>query len=474
MKRRILAACMLIVMAIPTMARQREVHILAVNDMHATIGLFPQLAAIADSLRTLYPDLLVFSAGDNRTGNPFNDKYEPSSYPIVALMNQVGFNGSTLGNHDFDVCSLPPLIGLSRFRYICANIFPSPESGINVVPCQVFDAGGLKVGVIGVVQVNPQNGIPNTHPENLTGVTFEQARDVVPRYEWVSRECDVTILLSHLGYSEDIKMAKRFPWLDLIIGGHTHTQLKPGEMHNGILITQNKNKLPYCTHITMTVDDGHVVGKEAEYIDIPHFASRNALVEQMVRQFSSSPFFQRVVARAETPFNSVNEIAEIVCDAFMEESHADIAIQNRGGVRLDRLPAGDITVLDVLEIDPFVNVAVEMKLTGQQVWQLINEYSQNNFYRFPNFAGITCEVTLDKADTLKIRKFKLFTPDGRPLNPNKTYHVIINSYVAATCKKTLENVKTTYTNIFTSDIIMRYLERHGTITNHNTPRIIIR
>ena len=88
----------------------REIHILAANDMHATIEAFPQLGAIADSLRELYPSLLVFSAGDNRTGNPKNDMFRISSYPMTMLMNLVGFDATALGNHEFDVNSLPPLM----------------------------------------------------------------------------------------------------------------------------------------------------------------------------------------------------------------------------------------------------------------------------------------------------------------------------------------------------------------------------
>ena len=126
--------------------QKQEVHILAVNDMHATIEAFPKLAAIADSLRKLYPSLLVFSAGDNRTGNPLNDMYEVSSYPMVSLMNQVGFNATAVGNHEFDVKSLAPLMGYSNFSYICANMFPSPEAGLNIVPTKVFDVNGIKVG----------------------------------------------------------------------------------------------------------------------------------------------------------------------------------------------------------------------------------------------------------------------------------------------------------------------------------------
>lgn len=156
-------------------AQKHEVHILAVNDMHANIDVFPQLAAIADSLRGLYPSLLIFSAGDNRTGNPANDMFRISSYPMVALMNEVGFNATALGNHEFDVGSLPSLMRYSAFSYICANIFPPEGSGLHIVPTKVFDVDGLKVGVIGVVQVNTQ-GRPDTHPDNVKGIRFALPR----------------------------------------------------------------------------------------------------------------------------------------------------------------------------------------------------------------------------------------------------------------------------------------------------------
>ena len=105
-----------LMLAIITYAEKREIHILAANDMHAQIEVFPQLAALADSLRTIDPSMLIFSAGDNRTGNPINDKYILPAYPMVALMNQVGFNASALGNHEFDVHSLKRLLLLLLYQ----------------------------------------------------------------------------------------------------------------------------------------------------------------------------------------------------------------------------------------------------------------------------------------------------------------------------------------------------------------------
>ena len=446
-------------LALTANGQKKEIHILATNDMHATIGVFPN-----------DPSLLVFSAGDNRTGNPLNDKYEISSYPMVTLMNMVGFNGSTLGNHEFDVHSLPRLIGLSNFRYICANIFPSDSVNIKTIPYQVFDVEGLKVGVVGAIQLSPQ-GIPSTHPDNVRGISFKPAKEVIPQYEWLSRACDVTILLSHLGYPDDQEMAKAFPWFDLIIGGHTHTQLKGNEVENGILITQNKNKFGRVTYITLTVDSGKVVDKKAEYIDIKKYPKRNKVVQAVVDHFSDNPAFRRVVAIADTPFEAREELGCMMCDAYMAECHADLAVENPGGVRIDSHPAGDITVLDVLEMDPFDNHAVVLELTGEELVTMMRTYCSDKLYSFPFVGGFKCELTTERNNPGKIKSVKLLTLDGKKLNMKKIYRVATNSYVPATSK--IPEGSDHMLNVQTTDLLIRYLEREKTVNYKGVRRLTI-
>ena len=457
-----------LMLAIVVFAEKREIHILATNDMHAQIEVFPQLAALADSLRTIDPSLLILSAGDNRTGNPINDKYILPAYPMVALMNQVGFNGSALGNHEFDVHSLKRLIGLSNFRYICANAFPSDSSGIKLVPYQVFDVEGLKVGVIGCIQLSPK-GIPSSHPDNLEGITFKPAEEIIPQYEWLSKQCDVTILLSHLGYPDDIKMAEQFPWLDLIIGGHTHTQLKGNEVQNGVLITQNKNKLNRVTYITLTVEDGKVVDKKAEYIDVRKYPKTVRVVEEMLRFYNDNPTLRQILAIADTPFETREELGCMMCDAFMAETDSEIAIENPGGVRIDSHPQGDITVRDVLEMDPFDNHAVIMELTGDEIARMMLSYCHNTLHSFPYVGGMTCEITLEKNFPEKIKSIKLLTLDGKKLNMKKKYKVVTNSYIPATSEipEGSENIL----NLETSDIIMKYLEKKKVVSYQGVSRL---
>lgn len=459
-----------LVLASAAQAERKEIHILSTNDMHSSMSNFPQLAALADSLRGIDPELLILSAGDNRTGNPLNDLFEIPAYPMVALMNQVGYDATTLGNHEFDVRSLAKLIPLSNFSYICANIFADDTTGIRTIPYKIFDVRGMKVGVIGVVQINKW-GRPDTHPDNLQGVRFSVPTEAISQYEWLSRECDVTILLSHIGYEDDIRMTKAFPWIDLIVGGHTHTQLTEDEpLHNDILITQNKNKLPKATHITLTVDSGRIVGKRAEYFDLKHYPKRNKIVEQMVLGFEHNPSFSRKLAEADEPFDNIDEIGAMVCDAFMAGTGADIAIENRRGVRLESLPAGEITLLSALAIDPFSNHAMELMLTGEELYKMIHSYSRMSTSHFPHLGGIIAEVKLDKKDPTVIRNFKLKTPDGKAINKKKTYKIVTNSYITSTCN-TIDPDDVHMLNSETSDLIMQFLEQQQHVNYRGVKRI---
>ena len=453
------------------LAQKREVHILSGNDMHAAIEAFPALADIADSLRTLYPGLLVLSAGDNRTGEPLNDMYDIPAYPMVALMNQVGFDATTLGNHEFDSGGrgLARLINLSNFSYICANVHPHDSLGIHLVPCKVFDVEGTRVGVVGVVELGT-HGIPDSHPDNVRGFTFTPVGEALSKHEWLRQQCDVVILLTHVGYEADVELSAAFPWADLIIGGHTHTQIDGGEMHNGLLITQNVNRLKKVTHITLVVDGGKVVEKRAELIDVRQHQGRNKVVAEMLRYFSDNPEFRRVLTRAAAPFTIEEELGCMMCDAFAAETQCDVAVQNAGGVRYGQKEAGDFTVSDVLRLDPFGNAAVVMELTGEELRQLLMACSANDGYGFPYVSGVQCDVVFDQRDSLKVKDLRLARPDGSKFDLKRKYRVVTSSYVASIadspCRDQGRNINRKMT-----DLVIAYLERQEEVNYQGIRRI---
>ena len=442
---------------------RRELHILSINDPHAAIEQFPRLGYIADSLRALYPDLLILSAGDNRSGDPINDMFEIPAYPMVALMNQIGFHATAVGNHEFDSNQegLARLIGLGTFSTLCANMEPDPKWKMHVKPYQIFDCGGISVGVLGITALGSM-GLPESHPARLTDIKFMEPLETIQKYQFLREKCDVVLLLSHLGYTTDVKFSAELPWVDIIVGGHSHTQIQGGEMHNGILITQNSKSVPFATHSTLVLAGGKVVEKKAELIAVKGMPGENKTVAELVRYFSENPAFKRVLAVAETPFENREELGCMVCEAYLAETDADLSYQNAGGVRIETHPAGDFTMGDVMKMDPFQNDLVEVQVTGKELAEMLVSCYDNDKQRFPYVGGLKCEVVIDPA-TQKVKKLTLFDLNGKKLNLKKTYRVVSNSYTVAG-SPTNRADQGHSVGITTPDIIKNYLEHQKKVS----------
>ena len=455
----------LLVLVTLTLSAQerRELHILSINDPHAAIEQFPRLGYVADSLRTLYPGLLILSAGDNRSGDPVNDMFEIPAYPMVALMNQVGFHATCVGNHEFDSNQdgLARLINLSNFSTLCANMEPDPKFKMRVKPYQVFDCDGISVGVLGITALGSM-GTPESHPARLTGIRFMDPLETIRQYQFLREKCDVVLLLSHLGYDTDVKFSAELPWVDIIIGGHSHTQLNGGEIHHGILITQNSKSIPFATHSTLVLQGDKIVEKKAECIAVKGMPGENKTIAELVRYFSENPAFKRVLAVAETPFEEREELGCMVCDAYIAETGADLSYQNAGGVRIENLLAGDITVGDVMKMDPFQNDLVELHVTGKELAAMLISCYDNDKQRFPYVGGMTCDIVTDPV-TQKIRKLTLYGKDGKKLNLKKTYHVVGNSYSVAVSPTDRADQGQSM-GITTPDVIKNYLEHQGRVS----------
>ena len=466
--RKIVLSALAAMMALAVSAQERrELHILSANDIHAAIENMPRLGYVADSLRALYPDLLILSGGDNRSGDPVNDMYETPAYPMVALMNQIGFQATVVGNHEFDSNQdgLARLIDLSAFATLCANMEPDAKWNMHVKPYKSFDCGGIKVGVLGVTALGSL-GTPESHPTRVSEIKFMDPLETIKKYEFMRKECDVMLLLSHLGYDTDVKYSKELPWVDIIVGGHSHTQLKGGEMHNGILITQNMKSLPVATHTTLVLEGNKIVEKKAELIAIAGVKRVNKTLQELVRYFSENPAFKRVLAVAETPFTSREELGNMVVDAYRTEGKADVSFQNAGGVRMDYVPAGEMTVGDVLKMDPFQNALVEATITGKELAEMLISCYEHDKLRFPFVSGFKCDVTFDP-NTKKITKLVLLDENGKKLNLKKTYRLVANSYAVAVSPTNRKDQGRNLT-MTSPETIKNYLEHQGKVSYQGT------
>ena len=438
----------------PVDGTEAEIVILSVNDMHSNIDLFPKFATLVDSLRAIYPDMLLFSAGDNRTGNPVNDQYNPVNYPMITLMNTVGFDLSAVGNHEWDgnIVNLQDDIERADFPFICANVFIPKDVDLDILPMQHFEQQGVKIGVVGLIEVR-HGDIPGTHPDNVKQLSFKLPKAVLPDYKYLRSECDVVLLLSHCGFEDDMELAQANPWLDAIIGGHSHTLVDHPSETNGVLITQSGSHLKYATLLKIKVRDHKVVGKEAVVLNVNARRKEKPEIKAMLDEFNDAPALNEALAVAKTKFENPEELGCMLCDAICEISGADFAFQNTGGIRVTHLKKGPITVKDVYSIDPFNNEVVVYQMTGEQVKKFIlNNYRKNGGY--PSYvSGMTYKVSDDGRNVWV---------NGDGFSTKKVYKVAFNSYIASTVN--IESVDEGESMFMTSEeMLIEFLKRHKTV-----------
>ena len=422
-------AAILLITACQPKPKEQKVYIVSTNDMHANIDNFPQFAALMDSLRSVHPDLLLFSAGDNRSGNPINDRYAEPCKPMYELMNKVGFDLSTFGNHEWDggPDGLRKVLGWANFPFVCANVtFDDTLQMPNHRPYVIFNRDGLKLGVIGGIQLGP-NGLPDSHPKNCVGSNFVPITDVLPEYLNELKDCNAIFLLSHCGYEEDRETAEQFPQLTAIFGGHSHTRVAEKQLVNGVMVTQAEAKVKFVTLSTFTFLDGKLVDKDMQLLSIKEFPKRNAEVQAMVDEYNSNEYFRTVVTNNLTPIESYESLGCLMTDAIRKISGADMGFQNPGGVRFDTLSARPVTLKDIFALDPFDNEIIAFSLSGQEILNLMKSCFVTD--GGPIYCS-GCSYSYKVDDKGEMTDIKVKLENGKPLDLNAKYNVVMNSYMS--------------------------------------------
>lgn len=234
--------------------------ILHTNDTHSQIDPFIHKSEgevggvlrrynFINSIRSQNPSVLVLDAGDFSQGTPFYNFF--SGYAEIQLMNKMGYDACTLGNHEFDKgsASLAKQLKKANFKVVCANYtFKNKKLARIVKPYTIIRINEIKVGIFGLTTNLKGLVSPVTEQELIFKDPIETARRMVQILK-EEEQCDIIICLSHLGLdqvrSDDISdkmLATEVDGIDIIIGGHSHDLLtKPHEINN-VLIVQSGAK----------------------------------------------------------------------------------------------------------------------------------------------------------------------------------------------------------------------------------------
>ena len=337
-----------------------EIIILHTNDMHAKIDNLPKLAYLLDSLKRNHPFVFLVAAGDNFTGNPVVDMVPDKGFPIIDLMNRSGFDISCTGNHEFDLGQefLNKRVAQAEFPFICCNLDASGAEFKQPRPYYIIYAGSeITLAMLGIIQLDV-NGLPSSHPAKMTGIKFCNGPHKAKEYTWLKEKYHILIGLTHLGVEDDVKLADSMPQFDLIIGGHSHTLLEKPLIENGVMIVQAGANLKYVGKTTLTIADGHVIDRQDEVIPISALKKSNPEMDELVGKYNQNEEFSKILATAETPFEGLDELGSLMTDALASELKVDFAFQNKGGIRVQNMEKGNITMKDIYKLDPFNNQVV--------------------------------------------------------------------------------------------------------------------
>ena len=278
------------------------------------------------------------------------------------------------------------------------------------------------------------NGIPDTHPDNAKGFGFKDPFQIAKEYLFLKDSCDVFVMVNHLGFENDVKLANQLPAnsVDVMIGGHSHTKVEKDQIHNGIMITQAERKLKYATLIKLRVGPEGKVGREMQLLTVGKKGNSRADIQTMVDAYNNNPALTETIAIAEDDFSNYEEIGFLMTDAIRFASGTDLAFINPGGVRISTLAKGPVRTKDVYEMDPFGNEIVLFNLTGHEMRNLFLSafLLDDHLPIYPS--GMTMRYMLNPDG--KLKDVELLTTDGKPFDMDKTYSVVMNDYMASVYK----------------------------------------
>lgn len=443
--------------------RERTIVILSTNDMHGRIQHFPRLATAVRECRDTAGLVMLVDAGDRWTGNAYVDMAPTPGMPMIALMNELGYDVATLGNHEFDhgQAFLGCMIDSMKFQIVCANCISDTATFPKLPPYIVVKKDGIRIGFVGAVTNYEGPGHPAGKSESFVGLEFPDPQYASTEYAAELRpRCDVMVLLSHMGDDRDRQLLEKGDsGYDLVVGGHTHEQIDT--LINGTLLTQTGKNLTHVGATVIKMRGKHIVGLEYRSVPLEGYAE-DPVYKAQVEKYYDNPELNEPVGEMKSTADKAG-LANWVAKSIAEAVNADIGFYHIGGIRLDSLAKGGVGTARVYDLEPFYTRLAVGRMTTDDMRSLIlakyNEDSREG----------------GRIDLIATTPYKIFTDeDGKAWDVNfpllrdgKVYNVAFNSYIWGAYKG-LRYTEGELLESFVTDVLLDQLRRNSPIVPDNT------
>ena len=417
--------------------KSHHLYIISTNDMHANIDMMPSLATLVKEYEAKGEVLLVDS-GDRVTGNAYVDDDQQPGVPMIELMNVVGYDIVTLGNHEFDKGSsvLGNMVAHSNFEWVCCNMKVLRDMP-QIKPYTIFKYKGAKIGFVGVV-CTEANGRPTGAESSYANFRFLE--DYTPAYrvcEEVDDKCDFVVLLSHMGFDMDTRLAKMDAECDWIAGGHSHDIVNTtiDEVH----ISQNRKDIRYVTVADIEIYRGDVEHVTYTQVDVREVAPDMAVAALVEDIKARDPELNTVEmqALAEATQNGVANFTLEALATYPYDNNfvPEVSFYHFGGVRISGIDKGDVKRATILNNDPFVSTIYLGEMTVAEMRKFILDKYNSGTAEKPDKESHYPYFRSDVPYIIVLEESQERYPDAvdvvfPTLDEGRSYRVALCNYVA--------------------------------------------
>lgn len=403
--------------------RSDNIVILYENDVHCVVEGYSKLSAMKKELNETYKHVGVVSGGDYIQGSSLG-VISQGEY-IIKLMNLVGYDAVTLGNHEFDyrLERLEELVNMMDTKPICCNFNAIGEDEPYFEPYSMVSYGNVDIAYIGITtpttiasssptQFRDENGEPiyTFNPNTL----YDIVQDNIDSAK--SAGAEYVIALSHIGYADDTiygeledieTLIKNTDGFDVVLDAHSHSVIEEktiiDEGGNEVVLSSTGTKFEYIGKLV--ISDGEF---DTQLIKTSEYQKTDTAVDTYLEQINSeySELGNRIVALSEVDLithdaygnrlvrNAETNLGDLCAEAMRSSVDADIGYVNGGGIR-SNISVGDVTFNDLLAVFPFNNTVVLAQISGQDIKDMLEMAimkwpSEDGC--FPHLAGITFSV----------------------------------------------------------------------------------
>jgi 5'-nucleotidase len=445
------------------------------------VGGIATLGGMLDQLRARDPQLLFVANGDLVGGSPALSAMWADE-PTLEALHGMGLLLSSLGNHELDAgkaelvrqmnggcqssrpqkaCKFHPDFSGGGFPYLAANLIDT-DTGKPLLPAyRIEESHGMKIAFVGAVLRDVAQIVSANGMKGLKAIDEADAiNKVIP--ELKAQGVNAIIALVHQGGStperfnqpdcshlsgDIVDIAQRLdPAVDALLSAHTHQGYlcKVGRLS----VTQGSSYGHLLTRLTLQVTPGehHVTGVSVDNLLVdPERYAPNAKMEALEQEVEarSNAVLLQPAGRIAVPqitgrldHNGESPMGDLVSDAQLamtKKQGAQIAFMNVGGIRANLAqPEGQgLTYAQVASVQPFTNTLVLMDLTGEQVIALLNQqWSADDMNPLQVSNGFSYQWDAQRPAASRVVPGSVRL-DGVPVDPEKKYRVVANSFLAA-------------------------------------------